>query len=63
VDSVRYSNPLGAFGWLVNVRLLRQRRLKAVRAYDRLVPLLTGLERMVSPPFGLSVVALAHRPA
>jgi SAM-dependent methyltransferase len=63
VDRVSYSNPLGAFGWLVNVRLLRQRRLKAVRAYDRLVPLLTGLERMVSPPFGLSVVALAHRPA
>jgi SAM-dependent methyltransferase len=63
VDRVSYSNPLGALGWLVNVRLLRQRQLKAVRAYDSLVPLLAGAERLVRPPFGLSVVALAHRPA
>jgi SAM-dependent methyltransferase len=63
VDTVTYSNPLGALGWLVNVRLLRQRRLKAVGAYDSLVPLLAGAERLMKPPFGLSVVALAHRPA
>ena len=63
VDRVTYSNPVGALGWLVNVRLLRQRRLRAVGAYDSLVPLLAGAERLMSPPFGLSVVALAHRPA
>jgi SAM-dependent methyltransferase len=63
VDTVGYSNPIGALGWLVNVRLLRQRRLKAVRAYDSLVPLLAGAERLISPPFGLSVVAIAHRPS
>ena len=63
MDRVTYSNPVGALGWLVNVRLLRQRRLKAVGAYDSLVPVLAGAERLMSPPFGLSVVALAHRPA
>lgn len=63
VDRISYSNPLGALGWLVNVRLLRQRQLKAVRAYDSLVPLLAGAERLMSPPLGLSVVAIAHRPA
>jgi len=63
VDRVSYSNPLGALGWLVNLRLLRQRQLKAVRAYDSVVPLLAGAERLVRPPFGLSVVAIAHRPA
>jgi SAM-dependent methyltransferase len=63
VDRVSYSNPLGALGWLVNVRVLRQRQLKAVRAYDSLVPLLAWTERLMRPPFGLSVVALAHRPA
>jgi SAM-dependent methyltransferase len=62
VDSVSYSNPIGALGWLVNVRLLRQRQLKAVRAYDSLVPLLARAERLLRPPFGLSAVAIAHRP-
>jgi len=63
VDSVAYSNPVGALGWLVNVKLLRQPQLKAVRAYDRLVPVMAEAERLVRPPFGLSVVAIAHKPA
>jgi SAM-dependent methyltransferase len=63
MDRVGYSNPLGALGWFVNVKLLRQRQLKAVRAYDSLVPLLAGAERLVTPPFGLSVVAIARKPA
>ena len=62
VDRVSYSNPLGALGWLVNMRLLRQRRLNAVRVYDSLVPLLARAERLLRPPFGLSVVAIARKP-
>jgi SAM-dependent methyltransferase len=62
VDRVTYSNPVGALGWLVNVRVLRQHQLKAVRAYDSLVPLMAAAERLVRPPFGLSVVAIAHKP-
>jgi SAM-dependent methyltransferase len=62
VDSISYSNPLGALGWLVNFRLLGQMQLKAVRAYDGLVPILAAAERLIRPPFGLSVVAIARKP-
>jgi SAM-dependent methyltransferase len=61
VDKVSYSNPIGALGWLVNVKLLRQRELKAIAAYDALVPAFAGVERVVRPPFGLSVVAIATK--
>jgi SAM-dependent methyltransferase len=61
VEQVSSSNPLGALGWLVNVKLLRQPRLKGVGAYDALVPLLAAGERLVKPPFGLSLVAVARK--
>jgi SAM-dependent methyltransferase len=63
VHSISYSNPLGALGWLVNFRLLGHMQLKAVSAYDRLVPMMAAAERLVRPPFGLSVVAIARKPA
>jgi SAM-dependent methyltransferase len=63
LESIGYSNLIGALGWLVSVRLLGRRRLQAVRAYDRLVPAMAAVERLVRPPFGLSVVAVARKPS
>jgi SAM-dependent methyltransferase len=61
VESIRRSNPLGAAGWLLSVKLLRQRRLRGVRSYDRLVPVLAQLDRIAEPPVGLSLVAVGRK--
>jgi SAM-dependent methyltransferase len=64
VEQLRYVNPVGALGWLVSSRLLRRRLLPArpLQAYDRLVPLLRPLDR-IPLPFGLSLWAVARKPA
>lgn len=62
VERIRRSNPLGALGWLVNVRLLGLRRLRGAGLFDRLVPVLAVLDR-VELPLGLSLIAVARKPA
>jgi SAM-dependent methyltransferase len=61
VERIRRSNPLGALGWLVNVRLLRLRRLRGARLFDRLVPALAVLDA-IELPIGLSLIAIARKP-
>jgi SAM-dependent methyltransferase len=63
VDELRYVNPVGALGWAVRMRLLRQREWpsRSFRTFDRLVPLFRHLDRL-GLPFGLSVWAVARRP-
>jgi SAM-dependent methyltransferase len=63
VERMRRSNPVGAAGWLVNNVLLRRRRLGAVGLYDRMVPLLSRIDALIEPPFGLSLVAVGRKPA
>jgi SAM-dependent methyltransferase len=63
VERLRRSNPVGALGWLINNRLLRRRRLGAVGIYDRMVPLLARIDRLAEPPIGLSLIAVARKPA
>jgi SAM-dependent methyltransferase len=62
VADLRYVNPLGALGWLVSSRLLRRAHVPEgpLIAYDRLVPLLTRLDRLPTP-FGLSLWAVGRR--
>jgi SAM-dependent methyltransferase len=62
VERIRRSNPLGALGWLVNVRLLGLRRLRGAGLFDRLVPALAVLDRL-ELPIGLSLIAVARKPA
>jgi hypothetical protein len=49
--------------WLINGRLLKRAYLPANQTSlaDRLVPILR-LERLIGPPFGLSLIALAQKP-
>jgi SAM-dependent methyltransferase len=61
VERLGYSNPVGAMGWLVQVKLLGKPELGATGLFDKLVPALSTIERMVRPPFGLSVVAVARK--
>jgi SAM-dependent methyltransferase len=61
VERIRRSNPIGALAWLVLVRLLRQPRLRGTTIYDRLVPVLSVLDK-VELPLGLSLIAVARKP-
>ena len=61
VERIRRSNPVGALGWLVSVRLLGLRRLRGTGLFDRLVPAFAVLDR-VELPLGLSVIAVARKP-
>lgn len=61
--TVSYTNSAGIFAWFVAGRVLRQRTLhrRGVVLYDKLVvPWLSRLERLWSPPFGQSVLAIAR---
>ncbi len=61
---LRYANVLGALPWLVAGRLLRRKTLNAsaVALVDRtIIPVTAALERIVSPPFGQSVIAVARK--
>jgi SAM-dependent methyltransferase len=57
-------NLAGIAGWFINGTLLRRRELpnEQMRLYDRLVPWLFRLERLVGPPAGLSLLMVARRP-
>ena len=61
VERLRRSNPVGAVGWLINVRLLGLRRLRGTGLFDRLVPAFTILDRL-ELPLGLSLIAIARKP-
>jgi len=61
VERIRRSNPVGALGWLVSVRLLGLRRLRGTGLFDRLVPAFAFLDRL-EPPLGLSLIAVARKP-
>lgn len=62
VESLKFFNAAAALPWLVNGRLLRRAYLPEgqVSLADRLVPLLR-LERLVGPPFGISLIAIARK--
>jgi len=62
VECIRRSNPVGALGWFLNIRLLRQRALRGVELYDCLVPALARLDKLVEFPLGLSLTAVARKP-
>ncbi len=60
-----YFNAVGALGWWVQYKLLR-RSIHGEGSFglmNRLVPLMRRLERLLRPPFGLSVVALGRKGA
>lgn len=53
-----YMNAIGYLGWLVEGRVLRRQRIpaSAARMFNRLVPFIDALERLIEPPFGQSLV-------
>jgi SAM-dependent methyltransferase len=65
VATCRYFNPVGAMGWWLAGRVLRERRLSRASVWisERVaVPVGRALERFGAPPFGQSVLAVGIRP-
>src|SRR5437764_18329 len=61
VEHVSYFNMLGVAGWFLNARILGRRTVPGLQARlnDRLVPLLR-LERRLSPPIGMPLLAVGR---
>jgi SAM-dependent methyltransferase len=59
----KYINALGALGWFLNGRILRQQVPPSgqLRSFNRLVPFLRRVEGMVDMPFGISLLAVARK--
>jgi glycosyltransferase involved in cell wall biosynthesis len=64
VERMRFFNLLGVAGWWLNSRVLRRRRFPPIQLslYDALVPLFR-LESRLDLPLGMSLIAIARRPA
>jgi SAM-dependent methyltransferase len=58
-----YFNMVGALGWFVKGRILKETRQaeENYRAMNLLVPLVSRVERLCPPPFGLSLIAIARK--
>jgi len=65
VCRMHYFNLLGAVGWWIHYRLLRKtlHGAKQYRFMSLMIPFMRFAERVVSPPIGLSVVAVLRRPS
>lgn len=66
VESLRYTNALGALFWWYNGRIAGREAQseRQIELFDRLlVPLSRWLERRSAPPWGQSLVAVLRRPA
>jgi len=64
VVQIRKINMVGAFAWFVRGRVIRARAAGGeVSIFERLVPLVRPLDRVVGPPFGLSLAAVARLPS
>lgn len=65
VEHQKYFNLLGIAAWFFSNRVLRQSMAAPAQysVYDRLVPVLRTVERLVPPPTGLSLVTICRTPS
>jgi SAM-dependent methyltransferase len=58
----RYANPLGAFGWFINGRVLKRKTppSEQLKVFNRLMPVVKMLDRM-HLPFGISVLSVSQK--
>lgn len=63
ITKIKYMNFSGIFGWYINGTVLGKSVLptRQVLLYDKLVPLLEKMEKIISPPIGLSLILIAEK--
>ncbi len=62
--TLRYTNPIGLLGWMYNAHISKStaHSLTQVKLFETLVaPWALPLERLISPPIGLSLVAVGQK--
>ena len=59
----KYINAVGAIGWFVSGRILRNETPPAdqLRLFNRVVPVLKRVEQSVAMPFGISLLSVAEK--
>ena len=65
IQTVRYMNLIGFFGWWANARIFRRETQSEVQIdlFDRyIVPTMSTLENIAAPPFGQSLFAVLRKP-
>jgi 2-polyprenyl-3-methyl-5-hydroxy-6-metoxy-1,4-benzoquinol methylase len=63
IHEIRYLNPIGLIGWYVNA-VIRKRKIipeKQLQFFDLVLSPFLAIEKYVSFPFGLSVLAIASK--
>jgi SAM-dependent methyltransferase len=65
IETQKYINMLGAFGWLVNGRVFRRRvpPRGQLRLLNEIIPICRRIERHCPAPFGVSLLSVARRKA
>ena len=60
----RYSNAVGLLGWFLNSVVLRKKHVPAKQAkfFDKLVPFISAIERLLPMPLGQSVLGVGRKP-
>jgi 2-polyprenyl-3-methyl-5-hydroxy-6-metoxy-1,4-benzoquinol methylase len=63
IKRLNYINLFGVVGWLINGKILKRKTVHQgmLSVFDSLVPLLFKTERLIGPPFGLSLVCVAEK--
>jgi len=63
VQKKMYFNLFGILGWLVNGKILKKERIsnKLLSIFDFFLPFLNFLEKLVGPPFGLSIILICRK--
>jgi 2-polyprenyl-3-methyl-5-hydroxy-6-metoxy-1,4-benzoquinol methylase len=64
LEMLRFTNPIGLLGWMFNAHITKSRThsLGQVKLFETLVaPWALPLERMVTPPIGLSLMAVGRK--
>ena len=58
-----YVNPVGAVGWWVNGRVLGRKvpPQSQLRLFNRIMPIVSRLEQMANPGFGLSILSVSEK--
>jgi 2-polyprenyl-3-methyl-5-hydroxy-6-metoxy-1,4-benzoquinol methylase len=65
IERIYHFNSIGAVGWWVQYRVMRRsdQTQGDYRLMQTLVPFLRAVEKRLKPPIGLSLVAVARKPA
>jgi len=58
-----YLNFLGLFGWFINGKIFKNKELpeNQTKIFDKLVPLLGLIEKIIKPPVGQSLILIAQK--